>query len=373
MKLPDDYEEHSGMSMSTFSAIVAVTLFIALIFVVVIVWNLRDVGNSSGNKTPTEPGSQMTQESMETDYPDTDQLISGSSLTPDDLDFWDQYPESAESSEPVEESSETSEEPEKPDLEDEMSDGYRTLITYPDGSEEWVAINSSIPANTYELTNLIRHGNMMKYFVGDKQVSYVGVRISEESDYVDFTDLKKAGVDFCMIRVGARGYSTGQLVVDDNFKDNIKGATDAGLDVGVYFFSQAVSEEEARAEAALVLEQIREYDVDYPIAFDMEYILNDDSRIDELSRNDKTKIARAFLQDIETAGYKPILYGSKAWLIQEINLLKLEGYDVWLGEPGDIPDYPYQFMMWEYSDSAKIDGISGYANMSISFIDYSEK
>ena len=176
-----------------------------------------------------------------------------------------------------------------------------------------------------------------------------------------------------MLRVGARGYSSGQLVLDDYFLDNIKRASDAELEIGVYFFSQAVTEAEAIEEANLVLEQIQDYTVRYPIAFDMEYVDNDTSRVEGVSRADKTTIARAFLDTVKAAGYEPMIYGDKQWLIKQIDLSKLTEYDIWLSQLEDIPDYPYQFSMWQYDRQASIDGISGYANLDISFIDYSEK
>ena len=184
---------------------------------------------------------------------------------------------------------------------------------------------------------------------------------------------KEAGVDFVMLRVGARGYGSGQIVLDDYFVDNIKRATDAGLQIGVYFTSQAITEEEAVEESNIVLENIKDYKITYPVAFDMSFVDNDTTRIETVSRADKTKITKAFLDTIEAAGYKPLLYGDKEWLIKEIDLSKLSAYDVWLSQMEDVPDYPYRFTMWQYANDVTIDGIAGYANMNISFIDYSEK
>ncbi len=107
--------------------------------------------------------------------------------------------------------------------------------------------------------------------------------------------------------------------------------------------------------------------------FDMSFVDNDTTRIETVSRADKTKITKAFLDTIEAAGYKPLLYGDKEWLIKEIDLSKLSAYDVWLSQMEDVPDYPYRFTMWQYANDVTIDGIAGYANMNISFIDYSEK
>ncbi len=361
MQLPDDYEESGGMSTAVFTAIVSVTLFILLIFVIVLVSNVQ---SSDGDN---EKESLVVQESNT-----SEESFSAGTLKPEDLDFWDKYSSEEEediSTETVYESSGTEEE----ETGDGLSDGYRTLVTFKDGSREWVAINDSIPANRYEPISFIRHGNIMKYFMEDKEVSYAGVRISEESGAVDFEKLKAGGIDFCMIKAGTRGYSTGKIVADEAFKENVEKADAAGLDVGVYFCSQAITVEEAREEASMVLKSMEGLDIKFPVGFDMNDIINDESRTDDLSGNDRTKIARAFMEVIEGAGYHPVLYGDKSWLICELNPAKLSEYDVWYGEHGDIPDYPYKFTMWEYSDSVKIDGISGYARMSISLIDYSRK
>lgn len=365
MRLPDDYDEPSNFGTPVMGAIIAVIFFVALIFVVVMVMNRQDGGSNADASSQTD---QMeTQLGTTSGYPDTDELLSNSTLTPEDLDFWDKYPESTE---PVEESEETTESSKEEDI---YSDGYHTLVTHRDGTQEWVAINSDIASNTYEPTNMIRSGNIMKYFVNDKEVSYVGVNLSENQTDVDYEALKDAGVDYCMIRVGVRGYSTGQLVEDKLFKTHMDGAIAAGLDVGVYFVSQAISTQEAQLEAAKVIEMLQGYSLDYPVAYDMGYVVNDTGRTDDLSKSERTKIAEAFLRDIRTAGYKTLLCADKNWLITELNLLRLSSHEVWLDEPGDIPDYPYKYTMWKYSDSVSIDGISGYAEMSISFIDYSEK
>ena len=142
---------------------------------------------------------------------------------------------------------------------------------------------------------------------------------------------------------------------------------------GVYFTSQAITEAEAVEEANVVLNNIKDYKITYPVAFDMGFVDNDTARIEGVSRADKTKITKAFLDTIAAAGYKTLLYGNKEWLIKEVDLSKLSAYDVWLSQVGDVPDYPYRFTMWQYADDISVDGIAGYSNMNISFIDYSEK
>ena len=212
----------------------------------------------------------------------------------------------------------------------------------------------------------------MKYYENGKQTSYVGVDISKFQDYVDFVKVKKAGIDFVMLRVGARGYGTGQLILDEYFLDNIKRATDAGLNVGVYFYSQAISEAEAIEEANMVLRNLGDYKISYPVAYDMELVENDTARTDILTREEKTAIAKAFLDTVAAAGHKTLLYGNKEWLIKEIDMSKLTAYDVWLSQAADIPDYPYRFSMWQYSYEGSVDGITGYVDMNISFVSQSQ-
>lgn len=364
MKLHDDYDDHSGMTPTVVMTIVAVTVFIAIILVAVLIVNGgRKHGYGAGNtaRQPEETSPVILS-------PEPDSVPSGSGLRPEDLDFWDMYP-------PKEEETPGPQEPaEQEKVEnDPATDGKHTLVVSADGKEEWVLISPYLPKHEYDFTRLVCQSDRMKYYENGKQVSYVGVDVSKQQDYIDFVKVKKAGINFVMIRVGARGYGTGQLIVDEYFNENIKRATDAGLDVGVYFYSQAITEEEAVEEANLVLESLGEYEITYPVAYDMELVPNDTSRIDGLSKSERTKITKAFLDTIGNAGYKTILYGNKEWLIKKIDMSKLTAYDVWLSQAADIPDYPYKFAMWQYSTQGSVDGIAGPVNLNISFIDYSEK
>lgn len=374
MKLHDDYDDRSGLTPTVISAIVAVTLFVAAILVVVLLMNNKSHGSNSEavrQSSAAQQGSTAQQAEPSSPiitYPDTDELLTGSTLTPDDFDFWNMYPPSPS---PII-TPEPSASPEAVEN-DPATDGKHTLIEYADGKEEWVLISPYLPKHEYDFTKLVCQSNLMKYYEDGKQTSYVGVDISKFQDYVDFVKVKKAGIDFCMIRLGARGYGTGQLILDEYFTDNIKRATDAGLEVGVYFFSQAITVEEAVEEANMVLENLKEYQITYPVAFDMETIENDTARTDELTKTDRTAITKAFLDTIAAAGYKTIIYGNKEWLIKKVDMSKLTAYDVWLSQEADIPDYPYQFAMWQYSRTGSIDGIAGYVDLNISFIDYSEK
>ena len=239
MKLHDDYEDHSGMTPTVVMTIVAVTAFVAVILIVVLIMN-------SGNKKPGQSAQETV--SQETSpvilSPEPERYVSEGVLHPDDLDFWDKYPEEVEATPEPEQSL-----PQEEVKNDPATDGKHTLVEKSDGTEEWVLISPYLPKNEYDFTKLVCQSDFMKYYENGKQTSYVGVDVSKVQDYIDFVKVKKAGIQFVMIRVGARGYGTGQLIVDDYFSENIKRATDAGLDVGVYFYSQAISKDEAVEEA----------------------------------------------------------------------------------------------------------------------------
>ena len=256
---------------------------------------------------------------------------------------------------------------------DDMDDGKHTLVTYQDGSTEWVEINDKLAANSYDTAKFVYQNPQMKYYVNGKQASWFGVDISSKQGIVDFEKLKKAGVDFVMIKVGGRGYSSGNIVLDSSYKDYMNGAKNAGLGIGVYFYSQAVDKDEVCEEAETLLELIKDYPVKYPVVFDMESVEGDMARTDALDVSTRTELARIFLKTIKAEGYTPMLYGDKDWLVTKLDLEKLQDYDVWLSQEADTPDYPYEYTMWQYNKSGTVSGISGTAGLNISLVNYSGK
>lgn len=206
-----------------------------------------------------------------------------------------------------------------------------------------------------------------------------GIDVSTFQYTIDWPQVKAAGVDFAMIRVGARGYGTyGKPFKDAKFETNIKGATAAKVDRGVYFFSQAITEEEAREEAQFVLDTIKGYELTYPIAFDFENPPAADARTQVLNSPNKkafnTKLVLAFCDTIKAAGYYPIVYTGLWWLNNRLDANQLKGkYDIWLAqytsaaEPGYSP-----ITMWQYSDSGRVPGISVNVDMNKGYVDYAK-
>lgn len=256
---------------------------------------------------------------------------------------------------------------------EEVNHDTQTLVTRADGTQEWIELNEKLAKNNYSKSRFVYKDPIMSYYLNGKEASWCGADISAKQGVVDFKKLKKAGCDFVMIKVGGRGYSSGEIVLDDKLKDYMKGAKNAGLDIGVYFFSQAITRDEIEEEAETLLEAIRDYDVKYPVVFQMQEIEGDMARVEALDTDSRTELAGIFLNIIDDAGYKPMLYGNKEWLLTKIDLEALAEYDVWLSQEADTPDYPYEFSMWQYDKAGTISGISEETGLNICFVNYAEE
>ena len=388
MRLPGE-EESGRTGLPVVYTIFGVSAFVLILLFVLFQSNSKKNSSSDYFK---ELQKQQEETALAEAEAEAVQEDTGRKLRAEDLDFWDMYPideeETGEKAAAVEntqkstltekaekEREEQKQKEQEEVLNDPSTDGKHTLVMTRDGKEEWVLISPYLAKNTYDLTKLEDKAGLKRYVENGKKISYVGVDVSKQSGSVNYTGLKAAGVDYVMIRLGGRGYSTGQISLDESFKENIEGAIAEGLDVGIYFYSQAINQDEAIQEVNFVVQNLDPYrgSIKYPVAFDMEFVANDESRIDGLSREDRTSIAASFLEGVKAAGYIPMFYGDKEWLIKEIDLAKLQDYDVWLSQDTDIPDYPYQYAMWKYTSTGVVNGIKGDANLNICFIGYSQR
>lgn len=388
MRLSDDFDKnndaHTGLPV-VYMAVGGVTFFLVIVSVVLVMnYRQKPVSHQKVVQTSVSEDSAETMTEEEKLWSELGQ----SSLESDDLDFWDMYKEDPDSMEKepkdkdhlttseryAENAKELLEEEARKAAEEDLSEGgTKTKVTYPDGTEQWIMINANIPKNTYDYTGLVLQEPVMRYYENGAKKSYMGVDISDDQGQVDFEALKKAGVDYVMIEIASRGYGTGIVTYDDNYYNNLQKATEAGLDVGVIFDSQAATEEEAEEEAQIILDNIVDFNITYPIVFKMELVSNDTSRIEDLTKTQLTAITMAFCKKIAAAGHTPMIMGNKFWLLRKIDLSLLSNYEVWLSMCEDVPDYPYQFAMWQYSVDGQIAGIEGDANLDICFIDYSKR
>lgn len=240
----------------------------------------------------------------------------------------------------------------------------------------------TIGENTYyvengKLVTGLKDIGGLRYQFNDGGVlnSYVGIDVSVWNTSVDWNKVKAAGVDFVMIRVGYRGYgSAGNMVEDRMFKTHMEGAIQAGLDVGVYFYTQAITEQEAVAEANFVLERIKNYKLTYPIAFDIEKAEvenpGDVPRTEKLTNKQRTDITLAFCNTIKAANYFPIIYSNKSFLEDKLETNRLSDYHIWLAHWVQNTDYDKPYSIWQYSETGTVEGIQGNVDLDIGFFDY---
>lgn len=195
----------------------------------------------------------------------------------------------------------------------------------------------------------------------------LGIDVSKWNGTIDWTAVKNSGVNYVIIRCGYRGSSQGTLIEDPKFTTNIKGATAAGLKVGVYFFTQAVDEREAVEEASMVIEQIKNYKISYPVFLDVE---SSGGRADSISKETRTAVCKAFCQTIQNAGYTAGIYANKTWLEKKIDADALSAYKIWLAQYASTPTYTGRYDLWQYRSTGRVTGISGDVDMNLSYMGY---
>ena len=194
----------------------------------------------------------------------------------------------------------------------------------------------------------------------------VGIDVSKWNGTIDWDKVKNAGVQFAIVRAGYRGSVTGSLVEDPQFVANMKGATAAGIPVGVYFFTQATDEKEAVEEASAVLELIRDFQLSYPVFIDTEGA-GGNGRADGLGAETRTLVCEAFCRTVENAGYTAGVYASRNWYNNNLQTARLENYHILLAEYRSVPLYQGYYKTWQYTSKGKVDGIEGRVDMNITY------
>ena len=230
-------------------------------------------------------------------------------------------------------------------------------------------ILEDVPVNSYDPEGFSKDENGYITYSEDGVYVTKGVDVSVHQGTIDWQKVADAGFDFAMIRVGYRGYGMeGNMRGDTQFLNNVQGALNAGLDVGIYYFSQAVTVEEARQEAAYVIEQIAPYDITYPVVFDWERQNYAGSRTQTIPDTDLLcSMANAFCADIEAAGYEAMIYFYQNLAYNNLDLSQLLDYPFWLAQYTDYPSFYYDFDMWQYTSSGKVPGISGNVDLNLRF------
>lgn len=233
----------------------------------------------------------------------------------------------------------------------------------------WVDVLKDVPVNSYDAGKFHLADGVM-YYNSDKVKTCTGIDVSAYQGEINWQKVKASGVDFAMIRLGYRGYTVGSINLDSCFERNIQGALAAGLDVGVYFFSQAVSVEEAIEEARFVLSYIKGYGLTYPVVFDWEALGKTEARTYGLDTETLCQCANAFCGMMADEGYMPMIYFTSYIGYVKYDLSKVLDYEFWYAQYSDKPSFYYDYQMWQYTSGGTVDGISGNVDMNICFADY---
>ena len=265
---------------------------------------------------------------------------------------------SAETAEPTASASEPAELPEEEDPESLLHDQ-----TEPTDPEE--TVEPTIPPEANPYGKLDFQYNRNNYLYSLKTDSYPGIDVSAFQGEIDWEKVRASGIEFAIIRLGYRGYGkSGKLVEDEYAQDNLEGATEAGLPIGAYFFSQALSIEEADEEIEFMLEILGDYVLEMPIILDWE-IPVDTARTANMDGRTLTDIQLHFCSVMEEKGYQPMVYFNWYMSSRLLKLNELEDYPFWLALYQDRMTYPYKVEMWQYTDRGRVPGIEGNVDLNI--------
>lgn len=242
------------------------------------------------------------------------------------------------------------------------------LVVASSGRYHFIPINDGLQKNGLVSDGLqLKEDGTVEYVQNGQVISYKGIDVSKHQGEIDWSKVAADGVKFAFIRVGNRGYGSGAIVEDAQFEANIKGAISNGIQVGVYFFSQAINEEEAKEEAAFVLEKIAPYKVQCPVVLDVEKVADSEARMNKISSEQRTANTLVFLETVKEAGYEVMLYHNMEMGLLMLDLAQFEEYNKWFAYYNKEIYYPYAFDVWQYSDKGRVNGISGDVDLNISF------
>lgn len=243
------------------------------------------------------------------------------------------------------------------------------LVVVSGGKYNFVPIDKSLKTHGYVPENLsVNENGFYEYMENGQLVSHKGIDVSKHQGAIDWQQVAADGVEFAFIRVGLRGYESGLVVLDEQFENNIKGATTNGIKSGVYFFSQATTEEEAIEEANFVLQNIAPYKIECPVVVDVEKVSDSQARMNQITMEQRTANVKAFCETIAAAGYQPMIYHNMEMATMFLDMTQLEDYPKWFAYYSNQDFYyPYAYDVLQYSDKGRINGISGDVDLNISF------
>ena len=192
----------------------------------------------------------------------------------------------------------------------------------------------------------------------------MGIDVSDHQGWIDWYQVADSGVSFAFVRIGYRGYSEGGLFADEYAHYNLTTARDAGLQVGAYFYSQALNEAEAAEEAAWCIDFLKAYEIDLPVVFDWDYV-SEEARTGAMDGQTLTGCARVFCEAMEKAGYDAMVYFNPHLATDYYDLLQLQKYPFWLAMYTSVMDYPHRVDYWQYTDQGSLPGIGTTVDINL--------
>ena len=227
----------------------------------------------------------------------------------------------------------------------------------------WYPIDASLPVNPFTADSFYESAAGYRYCAAG---SRFGIDVSSHQGDIDWEAVAASGVEFAIIRAAYRGYTEGLLVEDVKFHQNMQGALAAGLDVGIYVFSQAITEAEAIEEAELALAMAEDYRLTLPVVFDCENVSSSSARTKGLSIEKLTDCAIAFAERVERSGYDAAIYFNQHLGYVRYDLSRLTEYTWWLADYNAVPAFYYGgWQLWQYTSSGKVPGIKGSVDMNV--------
>lgn len=193
-----------------------------------------------------------------------------------------------------------------------------------------------------------------------------GIDVSSHQGEIDWQAVAESGVKFAIVRLGYRGYDSGTLHVDPNARQNLEGARAAGLQVGAYFFSQALTGEEALEEAELALEVLGDFKLDLPLVYDWEFVSRD-ARTGDLTPQELLACVHSFCGEVEAAGYGPMIYFNRELSRTLLDLDRVKQYPFWLASYTQTLDFSHEVRFWQYTDQGSVPGIEGNVDLDVYF------
>lgn len=231
----------------------------------------------------------------------------------------------------------------------------------------WYTPLEGVPISGVEQDEFVRDGERIRY-TGASYATRWGVDVSNYQGSIDWQALKAQGIEFAYLRLGLRGYGEqGTLYTDRSFARYYEGAKAAGIDVGVYFFSQAVTVREAADEALFALELLDGRALDLPVYYDWEPVSADDSRTAGYDGRYLTAGAAAFCNIIERGGYTSGVYLNRQQGYYRYDLRSLAGRSLWVADYADYPDFYYAYDVWQYEHQARLDGVGEIVDLNLEF------